>query len=101
MSKIDLGYWMNISFDSNGNQFKELNRKDINELIQIVRDECEPKWISVDEMLPANGDYVLCRMEGGATFSAFNVHCCEYTEKYGFDRSRVTHWMPLPEAPKL
>ena len=32
---------------------------ELSELIQIVRDERDPKWISVDDALPIGGQWVL------------------------------------------
>ncbi len=89
-----------VSVEGVDNGAYVLNDSDVDELIQIVRDECAPKWVSVGDKLPVDGSYVLCLMSEGASFSRSNRHCCEYTDKYGFDRSRVTHWMPLPEGPK-
>lgn len=57
-------------------------------------------WISVDERLPFDDSYVLVLMANGAVFSDNVMHCCKYSERYGFDRSRVTHWMPLPQPPE-
>lgn len=69
----------------------------------------QPKWISVEERLPTPYERVLvCR---GDLRSENKFICVEYltvcygeTTMWGGDyetwKSKVTHWMPLPEAPK-
>lgn len=58
----------------------------------------QSEWISVDERLPKNFDAVLAVTKNG------NPFVCRYD--HGFERwavsgrVNVTHWMPLPEAPK-
>ena len=58
------------------------------------------KWISVDERLPEDDGFVLlCTSKG----SIIKGH---YEHKYGRwsglnNRLNVTHWMPLPEPPKM
>ncbi len=60
-------------------------------------------WISVDERLPDNYQEVLCLMKKGD----FRVLCWGYSEWTWIDEivywneRDVTHWMPLPEAPKM
>ena len=63
------------------------------------------EWISVKEMLPEAGGYVVCIAKRN-TFSRFmpmvariekNGWVNPITEQYISD---VTHWMPLPERPK-
>ena len=56
------------------------------------------EWISVDERLPErNGRYLThCNIEGQS------LVCILYYCKVGvFNEGTVTHWMPLPEAPKM
>lgn len=55
------------------------------------------KWISVDEKLPErNGRYLThCKIEGQSL-----VCILYYSKVDGFNEGTVTHWMPLPEAPK-
>ena len=65
---------------------------------------CKPEWISVDERLPEPNKLVLCIWErkddgwhyGFARYQRENVW---YVSNEGMPR--VTHWMPLPEAPKM
>ena len=54
-------------------------------------------WISVDERLPErNGRYLThCNIENQSL-----VCVLYYCKIGGFNEGTVTHWMPLPEAPK-
>ena len=60
--------------------------------------ELENQWISVEDRLPEIGDFCLAYMERRGS-SITNTVNTQYT-KYGFERSSVTHWMPLPSPPK-
>ncbi len=76
-----------------------LNDDDVEELIQIVRDECEPKWVSVDDRMPVDGQFVLVYMP-----HIYTDDMVVRVRKFGCpihwsDRG-ITHWMPLPEGPK-
>ena len=62
------------------------------------------KWIPVTERLPEEDGYYLCCVKSfsfpGRTYINI-LHC----DKNGFQEGHiytddVTHWMPLPEAPK-
>ena len=55
-------------------------------------------WISVEEKLPEESDCYLVYI-----ISDFGIGCVtftHYTKRYGWGIPDVTHWMPLPEAPK-
>ena len=59
------------------------------------------EWISVDERLPdKEGKYLVCTTNG-------NIGVGDFIDYYGkgthlcFACWAVTHWMPLPEAPKM
>lgn len=56
------------------------------------------EWISVDERLPErNGRYLThCNIEGQSL-----VCILHYCKVGGFNEGTVTHWMPLPSAPKM
>lgn len=57
-----------------------------------------PEWISVKDKFPEIGVYVMVFLEKqGHNPTTYNF--CQYT-KFGFHLSNVTHWMPLPSAPK-
>jgi hypothetical protein len=58
-------------------------------------------WISVDERLPEEYDTILCFNGSYVQASVFLDEFIE-DDKYEGDPIRgVTHWMPLPEAPKM
>jgi hypothetical protein len=70
-------------------------------VVQCIQDlALKSKWVSVDDELPNDGEEVLMYMNDGAVMSDIKCHSGRYSNKYGFERSRVTHWMPLPEPPK-
>lgn len=68
------------------------------------------EWISADEKLPENGQIVLSHQKDGF------IYCAEYfagnalmspgwfprwfMDNDCWDAKEVTHWMPLPKAPK-
>ena len=74
-----------------------------------------PQWVSVKERMPEEGQIVLTSCEQGKMFLLRKVseeflggtllwkYCCGYDkdlvdgESYSYE---ITHWMPLPEAPK-
>ena len=98
--------------------------KDICRVKHICTDVCEPisacdalryaeraveagyvkqEWISVDERLPKPNKLVLCiwKREGDGWnygFARYQRENVWYVSNEGMPR--VTHWMPLPEAPK-
>lgn len=64
-----------------------------------------PRWISVTECLPAPGERVLAAAEGVWVAEAYFAVCGTWMRLYGtpWDSSvgvSVTHWMPLPDAPR-
>ena len=62
-----------------------------------------PRWISVEERLPEDYEDVVIIMRNGAS-SWYRVAYREYGGwSFGGGRrvpDEVTHWMPLPSAPK-
>ena len=72
--------------------------------IELVRE-----WISVEDRLPEEGEYVLCVLKGfnygGKIQVCKFVPADKFKDKPYFEHFRngfpsVTHWMPLPEPPK-
>lgn len=71
----------------------------------------QPKWISVEERLPEVSDLVLV-IANGKPRANVELHNAVLIASYwgdegwiadgfdGWDKINVTHWMPLPEAPK-
>lgn len=63
------------------------------------------KWISVEDRLPAYGELVLVSAKDLATGEHKWFYLARYKDKNwygeeGYMFGRVTHWMPLPDAPK-
>ena len=67
------------------------------------------EWISVKDRLPEEGEYVLCVLKGfnygGKIQVCKFVPADKFKDKPYFEHFRngfpsVTHWMPLPDAPK-
>ena len=77
-----------------------VNMAECIDLIHLSINDLAPNWVSVDDELPDEGEEVLMYMNDGAVMSDIKCHSGRYSNKYGFERSRVTHWMPLPEPPK-
>ena len=65
------------------------------------------EWISVDERLPEeSGRYLACVNVSHLAFTSLTIIAVmEYGKNHGFylysEDEPVTHWMPLPEAPKM
>lgn len=69
-----------------------------------------PKWISVEERLPENGNDVLCWYEYyrygdyNRMYQTYGIGCCWNGTWCGDvssgSRAKVLYWMPLPEPPK-
>lgn len=65
----------------------------------------QPRWIPVTERLPAEGERVLAAVEGTWVGEAYRDMRDVWMRSYGtpWDASigvSVTHWMPLPDAPR-
>lgn len=59
----------------------------------------QSEWISVNEALPERpGAYLVFTYDRRISMCHFIDHYCDGDMQ--FDDYRVTHWMPLPEAPK-
>ena len=67
------------------------------------------EWVSVDDRLPKEGEYVLCVLKGfnygGKIQVCKFVPADKFKDKPYFEHFRngfpsVTHWMPLPQPPK-
>lgn len=61
-----------------------------------------PKWISVDERLPEDGQRVVAICENGmAGIMDYKDDGTPFAARiFGCYFSNITHWMPLPEPPK-
>ena len=65
------------------------------------------EWISVEDRLPEeNGRYLVCIKVSHQLFENLTtIAVLDYNKSHGFYlysiAESVTHWMPLPEAPKM
>lgn len=65
-----------------------------------TNDGHKSEWISVGERLPEKqGAYLVFTCDRRISMCHFIDHYCDGNMQ--FDDYRVTHWMPLPEAPKM
>lgn len=66
----------------------------------VGKGEPAQRWISVTERLPATSERVIvCRANGKVEQGVF-LGVNGWWKVYGANTKSVTHWMPLPEAPK-
>ena len=76
----------------------------IGELTEKVTqlEAAQPKWISVEERLPAEPGEVLACVYGRICIAWYSNRCFETPSGMVFYacENAVTHWMPLPEPPK-
>ena len=79
---------------------------------QPAADVAEVKWISVEDRLPEEGETVLATVYGKPVSNITLIGAYEFAVYYGsdgwfveeypeWDGGTVTHWMPLPEPPKI
>lgn len=62
--------------------------------------EKQIEWISVDERLPSiQGSYLVYTLKGRIRIDyCYDMYC---NGELNFDDYLVTHWMPLPQPPKM
>ncbi len=64
--------------------------------------ENQGQWISVDERLPdKEGTYLTYTDKNKMLFDVFCIYPSHGTKFWVGGNGEVTHWMPLPEAPKM
>lgn len=64
---------------------------------QSKKKEKSVEWISVNDRLPETGkDVIVCHKNGHVALNAYLDRRWWYLD----DRNKITHWMPLPPAPK-
>lgn len=78
---FDIGYDLKMAFEDG---------------YRVGVEATQPRWISVDDILPDKGSEVLLCDKGGVIGVGYYTGTC-YSCNTPY---RITHWMPLPEAPK-
>lgn len=84
------------------NWFEErfaLTKNDIYEFGQLYDEVTKPHWISVEDELPKDGEYVATINTVGVKDVRHYSHGKWYSN-FGNEYGDITHWMPLPQAPK-
>lgn len=73
--------------------------------VQRMIEAAQPKWIPVLERLPEQSGYILA-VKGknlpviGMYYAETGELSCSGEGEFYILRNHLTHWMPLPEAPK-
>ena len=77
------------------------NNLEADALAHIQKFEAQmPKWISVEERLPDEGERVII-WHPDRTVSTSTFHFGRWWDRHGYHIGfRVVYWMPLPEPPK-
>lgn len=81
--------------------FENENERNLDEVCPLLYWENyfvpKQEWISVEERLPYAGEDVLVLCDGLMRIDFIGSSGAWYEH----DPKRITHWMPLPEAPKM
>lgn len=76
-----------------------LTKNDIYELGQLYDEVTQQHWISVADELPDEGKYAATISKVG--FQAVHYYIGgKWFSIYGNEYDDITHWLPLPQAPK-
>ena len=68
----------------------------VSDLASVKKAQAVPQWISVKDKLPPANILVLGMSQTRSNiFNVYNVMALDE-----FEEAEVTHWMPLPDAPK-
>lgn len=71
------------------------------DIVDMLYTDKAAKWISVEERLPNDKDYVLVTDGRKTDLGWFEVEDGLFASYLSLcDEDNITHWMPLPEAPK-
>lgn len=74
------------------------------EMISALKEHDAPTvscWISVKDRLPEKkGDYLIYNTDGTVWLYWYDKEYKEWYDSSGYLTESVTHWMPMPEAPK-
>lgn len=73
----------------------------IERLIKIEIEDLAPKWVSVGDRLPVDGDDVLVYLNGVANITSMYTDDTDLLRYFDdFESDPPTHWQPLPAAPE-
>lgn len=85
----------------------EAESEDVAAIISKVKRlpiKCTSEWISVSDRLPDKfGTYIVAAHDGSkmrVTFMKYQSRAKQFDKTGRTAYWRITHWMPLPEAPK-
>lgn len=103
INNASYAYWVNnyANIEFIDEEEKELHTQDIQESFINGAEWADqhPHWISVEDGLPKDGQYV-------ATINTVGVKDVRHYSRgkwysnFGNEYDDITHWMPLPQAPK-
>ena len=102
----DIKTGMEPSAQSNPRVYKGLNYRDAAEFLYRVGYRKQSEWISVEERLPqVTGKYICgVKDKDGNTWTVpadWSLEMKRWFGEFGEIKNTVTHWMPLPEPPKM
>ena len=84
------------------NWFEErfvLNKNNIYEFGQLYDEVTNPHWISVDDEMPKDGQYVATINTVGVK-DVRHYSSGKWYSNFGNEYGDITHWLPLPQPPK-
>lgn len=71
------------------------------ETLDAVEKDLAPKWVSVGDRLPVDGDDVLVYLNGVANITFMYTDDTDLLRYFDdFESDPPTHWQPLPAAPE-
>lgn len=64
--------------------------------------DAHPRWISVDDELPEDNEWVLCydNIDRCVSLLRYDGNRWWGDDGYGVDKRAINHWMPMPAPPK-
>ena len=82
---FDIGYDLKMAFEDG---------------YRVGVEAAQPRWINVKDGIPKkSGKYIVCTVKGSVYCTSAVVRGDEACFKCDIN-THITHWMPLPEAPK-
>lgn len=81
--------------------------KKLTAAMEAYAEQFKPKWISVDDGFPEDGQEVNISVKGKTKISTFRINnghkqfYCGSDHNMCYGRGFITHWQPLPEPPTI